>query len=408
LIPLVYGLLRLDRYDKALNSYKDALIKQLKDVSKQFYPKLADPPLDLDKPHLKKYLTDELAKQLKSLSFDAFYGTLIKIYIFFLRSLQRAATVNDILVSIVKQAESGGIQIGMSKIAGFDPQTNLDKTPTVFKIEEETDAADSFANIDELGITPNSAIFTDQESMGSKSSMDGPLTFSQLLADSRNILFTAVDLAHARCAKLIAVRQEQNAQLNPKDFYRLFNSTWEFLTSGEQLCGKMCFGLKGSILAQAKSFVNYFHEEKSKQIALLLDNEQWMQADIPVDFQNMVEQIIASNPPPPSLVSAKIAKLHPLETGTDDEYEGDMSSLTRRYASSNESLDVTGEQHVSSKYLVVDGARYYTVVTVLIFLKSLTDYVQCAKNVPSLTPEILNRIFEFLKVFLDAIICSHQ
>ena len=411
LVPIVYGLIRMDKLDKALNTYKEALIKQLKAVSKHYYPKIADPPASLGKQEMKKYESDELSKQLKSLSFDAFYGTLVKIFIFFLRSLQRAAVVNDIIMSIVKEAESGGIIIGMSKIAAFDGKSTTAADSSKMqhaRLEEETDAADSFANLDDFGlVTPMSAVATDKETnMGSRSSIEGPSSFSQILNDSRNILFTAVDLTHVRCAKLIAVRQEQNSQLNPKDFYRLFNASWEFLISGEQLCGKMCFGLKGSILSQAKSFINYFHEEKSKQIALLLDNEQWMQADIPVDFQNMVEEIISSNPPPPSLIAAKIAKgtkskkEHPLEQdgNDDDDYEGDMTSMARRYASSNESLDAGGDQNVSSKYLVVDGARYYTVVTVLMFLKSLTDYVQCAKNVPSLTPEILNRIFEFLKV----------
>jgi hypothetical protein len=33
------------------------------------------------------------------------------------------------------------------------------------------------------------------------------------------------------------------------------------------------------LLTQAKSFINYFHEAKSEQIALQLNNEQWIQAD---------------------------------------------------------------------------------------------------------------------------------
>jgi hypothetical protein len=61
---------------------------------------------------------------------------------------------------------------------------------------------------------------------------------------------------------------------------------------------------------------------------------------------------------------------------------------------SNESLTS------SPQYLVVNGNKYYAVVFALLFLKMLTDYVSCAKNIPALPPEILNRIFDFLVLHL--------
>jgi hypothetical protein len=73
---------------------------------------------------------------------------------------------------------------------------------------------------------------------------------SQSISDSAQIVYAAADLAHVRCANLIAVRAEQNAQLNQKDFYRLFNVTSAFVLECEGLCGRMCYGLRGTIMSQ--------------------------------------------------------------------------------------------------------------------------------------------------------------
>ena len=61
---------------------------------------------------------------------------------------------------------------------------------------------------------------------------------------------SACDLAHVRCAKLIGVRSDQNAMLNPNDFYRLFGATWEFVAGAEAITGRLCFGLKGTMMSQ--------------------------------------------------------------------------------------------------------------------------------------------------------------
>jgi vacuolar protein sorting-associated protein 54 len=392
LAPLIFGLIRTDKISHALGAYKDAFFKQLKSFSKQYYPKLSEPGPSLSKQEIKKFEQEELAKQLRSMSFDAFYSTLVKILIFFIRFLQRAAIVNGIIVSIIKDAEGMGMAIGISKITAI--QVSTDNTTTKALADDE-DALDSFAP------QVDAAANEGKPSTNSRTSLDNKSTYVHLLGEMEDILFSATELSHTRSAKLVAVRQDQNSQLNPKDFYRLFNCLWEFLSAGEKMCGRLCFGLKGSILAQAKSYINYFHEEKSKQISLLLDNEQWIQADIPIDFQHMTEELQAVSPHVAASVTfttrnpSKL-KAHPLDMDDDDEL--DMSVMARHGSSSAESLEITEDQ-VSSKYLVVDGTRYYTVVTVLMFLKSLTDYVQCAKNVPSLTPEILNRIYEFLKLF---------
>ncbi|KAJ1887884.1 hypothetical protein LPJ66_008870, partial [Kickxella alabastrina] len=110
---------------------------------------------------------------------------------------------------------------------------------------------------------------------------------------SLNDTFDAfMDVAHVRCAKLLNHRSEQNARLSLVGFHSLYTSIWHFITQYEALGGKMCFGLRGTLTAQAKAFLSNFHTEKSRQIQILIENEQWVQAEVPIDFQNLVNQVI--------------------------------------------------------------------------------------------------------------------
>lgn len=66
-----------------------------------------------------------------------------------------------------------------------------------------------------------------------------------------DIVFTAADSAHAQCAKLLSFRSEQNARLNPHDFYRLLDVCRGFMQQSDTLCfGRACIGLRGTLLSQ--------------------------------------------------------------------------------------------------------------------------------------------------------------
>jgi hypothetical protein len=93
----------------------------------------------------------------------------------------------------------------------------------------------------------------------SKKSKSDPGSHSQSMSDSAQIVCAAADLAHVRCANLIAVRADQNAQLNQKDFYRLFGVTSAFVIECEGLCGRMCYGLRGTITSQVNLIILYIY-----------------------------------------------------------------------------------------------------------------------------------------------------
>ncbi|KAJ3299753.1 hypothetical protein HK104_007207 [Borealophlyctis nickersoniae] len=407
LVPLVLGLLRMDKLGSALQSCKDALTSEIKAMIKKYYPPLTGSP-ETPRPgspmvgspmsptmSKKKEQQSALARQLRSMTFDSFFDLMVNVYVTLLHILQRVAITHELVVLIVKEAQDGGVIIGADsvKIAELNnpDQKRIEEHPHRLrrkKTEDEDDDFGSLASLPDVGF-----VAKEVEKPGSTSAdqgvegVAGSSTYGQMVSESSDLLFAASDLANVRCARLIGVRSEQNAQLNPKDFYRLFSTTWEFVAGGENLCGRLCLGLKGTMLSQAKGFISHFHEEKSRQIAVLVENEQWAQAQVPIDFQRLTDHLVsnAAGVPASDSVGNNAEELH---TEHEDEGEDDVPSVAQ-----------AGQGENSQRFLMIGGRRYYVVGCALLLLKMLTEYMQCIENIPDLTTEVSNRIGDILKVF---------
>ncbi|TPX38226.1 hypothetical protein SmJEL517_g00015 [Synchytrium microbalum] len=436
---LVLGLLRMDRLGSAFSVYRDNLLLEIKALAKKHHPPIGALDPSIPESAIKREQQQALAKQLKGMTFDAFLDVMLNVYIALLTSLERVAISNALICRIIKRAQDTGVQIGadshqslqLPPLPGSDESaTSASSHPSHAallrkRIEDDDDefgsSADvlSPASLDAVSKLSTVAVIDKPVTVSSdtKGSDKTATTYGQMLNESAEILYSGSDLAQVRCAKLLSVRAEQNAQLNPKDFYRLFGATWEFVAGCEALCGRLCLGLKGNMLSQAKAYLNHFHEERTKQITLLVENEQWTQADVPIDFQRITDQIIAArsfgSPPPerpirgggqqPNTISS-LTSLPLKRSSTDD--NNNMRGSTS-IASLHNALDDDDERGSSAspakgsksmKYVVVNGHKYYMVGCMLMFLKQLTEYMQCMENVPVLTAEVLNRIMEILKL----------
>ncbi|KAJ1962459.1 hypothetical protein GGI12_002636 [Dipsacomyces acuminosporus] len=279
---------------------------------------------------------------------------------------------------------------------------------------------------------------------------------------SLNEAFDAfMDIAHVRCAKLLNHRSEQNARLSLVGFYSLYTSIWQFITKCEELGGKMCFGLRGTLTAQAKAFLNNFHTEKTRQIQILIENEQWVQAEVPIDFQNLVNQVVdaakGTNADADADATMEAPK-SPLYIGSDASASAIASSISG-IASTNSPLALSQHQRAGSSSTKQTGAAsasvlktptithpdsptstkslettppahmllapktdsdaasirsvdtagiglmhigdeaYHVVGCSLVLVKSVVEYLQCAVNIPMLVIDVLQRLVEVFKSF---------
>ncbi|RUS32349.1 hypothetical protein BC938DRAFT_475645 [Jimgerdemannia flammicorona] len=419
--PSVMGLVRTGKLGPTLQAYRERLMVEVKELIRQvaisvidgdadrggarrasrggFIPEgaevrrpfLSRPPSSLEMhrvpiaPHSFFPLffpSSKLSKQLRSMTFDSFSKMLVSIYAVLLDAMKRIAIYHELLVTIM-----------------IDADRHPTESVSVPTPSADTDDAPTYAAT--LPLVSTTA------------------AYHSLVTESAEIVFAVADLAHVRCAKLVGVRADQNAQLNPTDFYRLFGVTWKFVVEGEGLCGRTCYGLRGTIMSQAKSFLNHFHMEKMKQQTLLIENEQWIQAGVPIDFQRIVDRIIAfaksegvdfEDPPPTAAASAPMQVVDvlspiPIRAGTMDSIGSTNAAGVEDVRSGASSPTVGGAgveimaENDSNRFLVVNGQSFFMVGCGLLLVKMLDDYLRCMANIPSLTTDVMQKMMELLTLF---------
>ena len=72
-----------------------------------------------------------------------------------------------------------------------------------------------------------------------------------------DIVCSAAEIAHTRIAKLFTVKEEQTQKLVLPDFVRLYKMSDEFIVACENLCGRQCHGLRGSLLSQVCKYKQF-------------------------------------------------------------------------------------------------------------------------------------------------------
>lgn len=191
------------------------------------------------------------------------------------------------------------------------------------------------------------------------------LELGKLASNIQELLCNASDVCHDRAVKFLMSRAKDGflEKLNSTEFIALSRLMETFIVDTEQICGRKSTSLLGALQSQANKFVNRFHEERRTKLSLLLDNERWKQADVPAEFQDLVD----------SIADGKIAL--------------------------PEKKPVVTEERKPADVLVVEGHQYAVVGTVLLLIRIILEYCQCVDNIPSVTTDMLTRLTDLLKYF---------
>lgn len=192
----------------------------------------------------------------------------------------------------------------------------------------------------------------------------------KLTQESKELLCAGCEMAQLRCAKLINVRGKAGYldSLSSAEFVRLTRMVEDFVMDCEKICGRQSHSLRATLLSQAKKFVERFHEERKNKLSLILDNERWKQADVPTELQSLVDSLVDGVYP-----------------------RGKEPNFSIGPTATNDSKP--------SPVLFVNGEKFAVVGTVLLLVNMLVDYCQCVDDTPMLVTDIMNKLFETLKMF---------
>nr|GEW69056.1 vacuolar protein sorting-associated protein 54 [Tanacetum cinerariifolium] len=202
---------------------------------------------------------------------------------------------------------------------------------------------------------------------------------ADVLRENTEAVFAACDTAHGRWAKLLGVRALLHPRLRLQEFLHIYNVSQEFVTATEKIGGRLGYSIRGILQSQTKAFVDFQHESRMTKLRAVLDQETWVEVDVPNEFQTIVDTLF-------SLESLVVDDSDDHPESTANSYNDVVSSSVEHPSQSADGIvDTTGQ---------VLGTT-----CVLILLKMLSEYIDMNTVLPALSSEVIHRVLEMLKYF---------
>lgn len=206
------------------------------------------------------------------------------------------------------------------------------------------------------------------------------------------------------------MRKDLTNRLPPREFIKLYNMVDQYVNESEDSCGHRFVGLRATIASQAKSFFATFHAEKLAVMAMVVDNDPWEHALVPIEFQHIVHAIETGRmssidgQQQDQPLPVRVAAAAPDDADGDNEL-GDGGDETRSddplasASSSSAALSAASAPSDIAQVLMVGDTAYPVVSAVLMLVKAVAQYLECALSIPSLSTDATSRLVDLFRQF---------
>ncbi|XP_050872438.1 vacuolar protein sorting-associated protein 54, chloroplastic isoform X2 [Lathyrus oleraceus] len=424
LLPTVIGLLRTAKLPSILRIYRDTLTADMKSAIKTAVAELL-PVLAIRGSESEFFSGDRaveadgggasLASKLRSLSSDCFVHLLSAIFMIVQAHLVQAAEVKKAIEWILSNcdghyaSDSVAAAIAHGAAAAEISQESEVQGTTFFPYSPQRNVAKgpSFQGkaIDAVSSSNMSKNFR-----------------ADVLRENAEAVFAACDAAHGRWAKLLGVRAVLHPRLKLQEFLTIYNITHEFITATEKIGGRLGYSIRGTLQSQAKAFIDFQHDSRMSKIKAVLDQETWVEIDVPDEFQSIINMLFSSD----ALSSENLNGVeednsvgyHDMPTNNDARPMADTGlSSAEQHVEQADSTEESKKPHKghsklvgsistekdhkksASQALFYKGVGYHMVNCGLILLKMLSEYIDMNNLLPTLSSEVVHRVAEILKFF---------
>ena len=93
-------------------------------------------------------------------------------------------------------------------------------------------------------------------------------------------LAAAADLSEKSVSELLRLRREAHSLVSFDGMRHLWDTSLTFTHQLEKFSGRKAYGLRSTLLAQAKSFIERKHEANMSALVAALDSERWVQCNV--------------------------------------------------------------------------------------------------------------------------------
>ncbi|XP_048392333.1 vacuolar protein sorting-associated protein 54 isoform X2 [Stegostoma tigrinum] len=400
LMSLVFGLLRQRKLD-FLDIYHEEMTAAAKNIIKQCVIETIAQMEEIDTEVVLK-----LADQMRMLNFPQWLDLLKNIFTSFINFLKRVkgtvSTIRNVVFLVLDKSKEKSKELEVvssqkTPVLGHTLDTEVaylthegmfisdaynERELSSPGVEIESQRT-TYQNSDPCGSDSTSEAECATDSSSSKEQMSSSATpggleilvgddlqltdleLGRVANNLQELLCSASDICHDRCVKFLMARAKDGflEKLNSSEFVALSRTVETFVQETEKICSRRSMSLRGALQSQANKFVNRFHEERKTKLGLLLDNERWKQAEVPAEFQDLVNSI-----------------------------EDGVIALPEKKAT-------VPQERKPADFLSVDGQKYAVVGTVLLLIRIIFEYCQCVDDIPSITTDMLTRLSDLLKHF---------
>ncbi|OMH85397.1 Vacuolar protein sorting-associated protein 54, chloroplastic [Zancudomyces culisetae] len=169
-------------------------------------------------------------------------------------------------------------------------------------------------------------------------------------------------------------------------FTALLEMTTDYVEKMEKLRGKMSNNIKGQMIKVGKIYMGNYLVEKSRQINVIVENEQWNHVDAPKDYQELLD----------SLVSCSEANSVELENAQTTAKYLPLTSVTTKVSPTPQKSPMN---RPSLNKLKIGESTFSMVGSSLTLLKIVYEYLQIALHVSFLFTQAVSDTSIIFKQF---------
>lgn len=188
---------------------------------------------------------------------------------------------------------------------------------------------------------------------------------------------------HERCANFMS-GLKQNQVASSDEVRNLSRIVEDFCQGCESIMGVLSVPLRAALKVQATRFAQKFHAERKSKLALLLDSERWKQADVPAEFQELINRIQDGD-----FGSSK----------RDDDAIVQLMSNGNNFNKISNYSNSDSKQQPPSQFLIVEGTPYALVGAALLLVQIVSEYCRCATQLPVIAAQLSLHVIDLLRTF---------
>uniref|UniRef100_A0A182K0X0 Vacuolar protein sorting-associated protein 54 n=1 Tax=Anopheles christyi TaxID=43041 RepID=A0A182K0X0_9DIPT len=186
-----------------------------------------------------------------------------------------------------------------------------------------------------------------------------------------NLLQSVCNYCHERCANLVSNQSLEKSTVSAEQIAQLAQIVERFTNGCQAACGVQSAPLKLALCAQGNRFAQKFHTERKSKMALLLDSERWKQAEVPAEFQTMIDCIARG------------------------EFQWSKPALNGHQHTNGSVPAPSPPQTV----LKVEGEPFALVGAALLLVQIVSEYCRCATQLPVIAPQLGRNVVDLLRMF---------